>query len=510
EWAKLWSGLRQIGHPAMALYMPPGPTTGTPMLLASHDEPPALGPIRPLSPETRGDFLAQAAAGADFAFLVQSSPSTPELDWRSRHLRSLGYRRVRLPVFGAQAQLFSRRGPPPFARVTRLAGAATAAGAVRWARARLQDGSRRPPGPSGLGLAVVARVEKDGTVHESTFFASQRGESGYWRIGPADRDAVAEEQVWTGRGHTEMVVARAREDSLVVIAFPGLDTGGGLRLRCRGVATRGRPRGVEVLAELFVGDEPAAAAVCPGHSGAAAEVRVAAPPGRAGRTDVTVLLTALGGNADVAFRLDPSRVVPPAAGPAAPAPPITLAGGRALSASLERLEVYRTNRNGFGRVPSRLETSEVSAADLHERGGSGPEGALAAHWRLGGAPWDAVGRTVQRSGGETRSGLWAHPRAGTTLVIEAEAVRLARVLEGFYGLTDHAVEQGRLGRIPHPVHLRVFLDGAVVLAAEAPRTAGWRHISVPLAHARPEGRVRVEVTSDRDTWAHFVFDLWSR
>ena len=89
---------------------------------------------------------------------------------------------------------------------------------------------------------------------------------------------------------------------------------------------------------------------------------------------------------------------------------VILTDGRTLKDSVG-LRVYRKE------VARRLEASHdprtYSASEMHETKGPGGEGALRGRRALGPALWDAVGLTRQLSGGESREGLWAHPRDGT-------------------------------------------------------------------------------------------------
>jgi hypothetical protein len=305
EWTQLMEDIRKLQRPEMVLYMAPSPLTGTPTLIASRLDPTGAMRIRPLSEETRLDFLAEASQGRDFAFLTSDWYRTaPEQAWRVRHLEGLGYEHVPLRVAGADAQVFSRREGP-----------------------RL---------------------------------AAEAGESRRW----ADR--------------------------------------------------------------------------------------------------------------------------------------------------VPRLQVHRTGP-GSGRLQGRLETAPRSATDMHERSGPDGDGGLGVRWELGALPWDAVGRTRQRSGNDPRVGLWAHPRDGTTLVIESEETALGDALEGFYGLTDYSIEQSRAAKVSDPIRFRVSLDGETLLEREVPRARGWAPFSVALPRGGAGARrLRVEIGAPRDTWAHFVFDLAPR
>jgi dolichyl-phosphate-mannose-protein mannosyltransferase len=508
EWTKLVRGVLQVSRPNRAVYMVPSPFTGAPELIASRLAPRSAFVIRPLTEEARLEFLAAASEKRDCVFLWQEgTPHDPEQDWRAHHLGRLGYRRLLLSAAGATAEVFTAGEWPEFSSLSRLPVPTSSRGAMEWARTRLQDPSRWRDA-SSLGGALVARVEADGTARESRFFMSQGGESGYWRLTPADEDRVEQVRTTLGGVEAETLVGRVTDASLLLIVFPALDTHEALRLTCGAwPVSSSAQRGV-VSAEVFVADEEATVATCPlGRSEATVAETSHATSGR----PVTLALSAVGmDRADVLLRLEPIRH-PPAredGGPRTP-PPVAPARAGTLKDELGRLRVYRTSASGFGRVPGRFQSSPRPAAVMHEVTDGGNAGGIGPRWELGELPWDAVGLTLQESNHRPRWGLWAHPKDGTRLVIEADDVVLPHGLAGFYGLTDFSIEQAQAAGLTDPIEFRVRMAGQLLLAQAVPRVRGW----TPLTIAAPEGvhgRLRVEVAAARDTWAHFVFDLWPR
>jgi hypothetical protein len=511
EWTKLMSGLAQLHRPGMAVYMAPGPLTGTPTLVASQVDPTGGLEVRPLNEDTRQEFVAEAEGRRDFALLTnQWSPPDAEHDWRARHLEARGYHRLALHVTGATAQVFTAGEGPAFAAVTKLAAKPSPGDVVAWARGRATDASRPRTAATAWGRPLVARVDADGAARESTFFTSQRGESGYWRLSAVDGDAVEEARVGLGDAQRQVLLARPTAGSLLIIVFPEREAAVGLRLSCGGAPPIGQRKVGVVAAEVYLDGDLAAQSTCP--LGRWNETFVDTSRVGASAADVTVALTAVGMEAaEIALRLDRSRRGgSPATASSPPPGPVTLTAGRTLKDDLDRLRVSRVGAAGFGRVPALLETAPRSAAEMHEAAAAG-DGGLQARWQLGDLPWDAVGVTRQRIAGEARSGLWAHPKEGTTLVIEADAAALAGGLEGFYGLTDYSVGAASAAGISDPVHFRIFLDGRPLLSRDVPRARGWNRFDVDLAVSPPAaGRLRIEVDAARDDWAHFVFDLGSR
>jgi hypothetical protein len=227
--------------------------------------------------------------------------------------------------------------------------------------------------------------------------------------------------------------------------------------------------------------------------------------------DVVLLITTPADRTgDFGFRLATAARQAPAgpfeAGERSPSA-VILTDGRTLKDSVGRLRVYRME--GARRLEASYDPRTYSASEMHETKGPGGEGALRGRWALGPALWDAVGLTRQLSGGESREGLWAHPRDGTTLVIETPRVVTASRLRGYFGVTDFSVAQAMEHGMAAPVRVKILVDGRPVFDGEAPRQRGWQTFTIPITDGRAERSLRVEVTSGKDFWAHFVFDLWS-
>jgi hypothetical protein len=513
EWTKLMSGLAQLRRPHLVVSMAPGPLTGTPSLVASWLDPRGGLDVHDLTRDTRLEFMAQVDATRDFALLSTPwSPPDAEHEWRRRYLESRGYRRFDLSVTAATAQVFTSGGLPVFATVTPLPARLPSRDVVAWARDRAHDPARPRPSVGMWSDSLVARVDADGLAHESTFFASQHGENGGWRLGATGADTVEEGKATFGHGEEDAVYARPTGDSLLLLVFPHLDLRDGLRLTCGAAPPAAGQRKIGVVsAQVYLDDEEAAPATCPlgRWSEAIVDARAAGPT-----ADLTLALSTVGADhADVWLRFGRSgrSGAPRAPAPAPAAGPVTLTPARTLKDNLDRLRVFRIGASGFGRVTGRFETVPRSAAEMHEAPQAAGEGGLDARWQIGDLPWDAVGLTRQRLAGEVRPGLWAHPKEGTVLVIEADVAGLGDVIEGYYGLTDYSVETAKAARISEPVRFRVSLDRRLLLAREVPRAPGGTTFAAALGEAHATtGRLRVEVEAARDDWAHFVFDLWTR
>jgi hypothetical protein len=510
EWTKLMTGLGEIYTPSMMVYMPPSSPIGTPRLLAAQlNLPPGLQDIGDLSPDTHEQFLNEVQHGQDFVFLLYGNADNDEMRWRVHHLEEQQYRRAVIPVFGASAQIFTRSDVNGFAREQRLAPGSSPETIAAWARRQLQDRPTASSNSPRLADAVVARIGADGVVRQGRLFISQHGEHGSWRLGPQEWDAVEDARTSSGGVEQKMIAAHPASGSVLVVAFPTRTMRKSLEVSY-GIADTGLVfrRGANVNFELYVNGERKLDATCPNTPGwKALTVDTAALDGQPG--DVAMLITtADDASRHFAFRLDPSAQ--PAmrlTGGAQGSGPVVLTGGRRLSEAADRLRVYRAD--GDRRIDAQRDGRTYSAGDMHEATDSEGDGAVRRTWALGPLLWDAVGVTRQRSGGTGGDGLWAHPRDGTTLVVEAPVVKMGELLRGQFGFTDFAVASAKAAGVTAPVKFKVSIDGGVAFEQDATRTAGWTGLAIPVRGPDREHSLRIEISSAKDSWAHFVFDLWS-
>ncbi|MBZ5557114.1 MAG: glycosyltransferase family 39 protein [Acidobacteriia bacterium] len=511
EWTKLMDGLARIYRPSMMVYMPPGSPMGIPRLLAlQRGLAPELQRVRVLGPETRAEFLKEVERAQDFVFLAHERYGNDELSLRARYLEDHKYRKATLPVFGAHADIFTRGELDGFSREQRLAPDPSPDAIVAWARQELRQAPKPASAAPVLANAVVARVQSDGVAREGRLFISQRGESGSWRLGPLEWDAVEEVRTSSGAVEQDMIAAHPADQSVLVVAFPALEMKKSLRL-AYGIADSGLMfrSGADVNLTLYVNGAPTMDASCPNTPGW--KELAADTTSLDGKVaDVVMLITtAKDTSRHFAFRLDPSSQAAPRSVSDAShvSGPVVLTGGRTLKDAVDRLQVYRLE--GERRIDAQSERHTYAAGDMHEATGPGGEGAVSRRWALGPLLWDAVGVTRQFSGGEARDGVWAHPKNGTTLVIETSTARVGDLLRGYFGLTDFSVAQATGLGVTAPVRFKVSIDGRSAFEQEAARIRGWIGWAIPVGSADREHSLRIEISCATDSWAHFVFDLWS-
>lgn len=509
QWTKLMLGLQQIYRPSMEVYMPPGPPTGTPRFLARYlGLTDGLANVRPLGMETHAAFLDEVQRGKEFVFLVHWTYENAELQWRIRHLSEQGYQRTELPVWGARADVFTRRDLDSVSRRDRLNEPPSPANIVAWARREIQRRQNRPTPSIQLRDALVARVYRDGTLRRARLFTSQHGEDPSWKIGESGWDEVGESLQSSGGVERPVLTGRPTEGTVLVIGFPAVALNAAMTL-FHGITDRG-PRWTQVAGvrvALYVNGQEIARTPGPDVAGWR-ELRVDTSGLRGTAADVVLLITA---SNDVertfAFQLETDSNAAPALPAEASGGRVVLTGGRTLKDAVDQLTVYR--RSGANRFDAWRDGTSRSPIEMHEDPGARGEGSVTTQWRLGPLPWDAVGTTRQRSGGEARDGIWAHPRNGTTLVIETPAAEVGGVLRGYFGLTDYAVSRVSAAGVTAPVHISIALDGRLVFERDAGRRTGWQPFEVPVEVQRRERAIRIEIESGVDSWAHFVFDVWS-
>ncbi len=511
QWTKLMTTLAGVYRPSMVVYMPPASTIGIPRLLAERMGLAfGLKDIRVLDEGTHTQFITQVDGAQEFVFLVYGQYSNAELAWRSHYLEARDYQKTVLPVWGAHAEVFTRGGIEGFSETQQLPGKPTPENIVGWAARRLRQQPHAPTREPVLANALVARVQANGVIRESRLFASQRGESGAWRLGPAEWDAVEEVGTTSGGVERHMIAAHPEEHSMLVVAFPAVEMKKAVRLTY-GIADSGLVfrSGANVNVMVYVNGVLKVDVSCPNTPGwkeLAADT--ASLDGQAAEV-VMLITTPSDRSRHFAFRLEPSSNASSTSLEATShaSGAVLLNGGRTLKDAVDRLEVYRLE--GDRRIDARTEPHAYSASDMHEVAGAGGEGAVQRQWVFGTPLWDAVGVTRQRSGGGVRDGLWAHPRNGSTLVIETPAAKMGELLRGFAGLTDYSVMQATGLKLEAPVRFKILIDGRSAFEGEARRSRGWTEFAVPIGAAQGERHLRIEISCATDKWAHFVFDLGS-
>jgi hypothetical protein len=508
EWTKLMGAVERLYRPSMLAYMPPGSPMGIPRLIAVQGNmPDGLRNVRELSANTRDQFLQEVERQQEFIFFVYNGLENDEMRSRIRYLESRGYEKASIPTYGAGAQLFTRTTLDGWSQTQRID--PSSGSIVSWARQQLTVRSGNAGSDAPLGSALVARVDQDGTARMGQLFVSQRGEYGSWRLGPEIWDAVEDQPVTSGQIEQRSIAAHPASGSVLVVALPARAMGKSLALSYgiadTGIGFRG---GANVDIAIYVNGVRHASLSCPNTPGwKQFALDTALLEGQPADT-VLLLTTADDRSRHFAFRVDPSSV--PAVGSAAASDdrsPFILTGAHRLSDTVERLRVYRLDGNR--QIDSVSDGQTYSASDMHEATGNPGEGSVHRVWALGPPLWDAVGSTRQRSAGEIRKGIWAHPRDGTTLVIEALHLKLGELLRGEFGFTDHGVQMAASAGVTAPLNFRIALDGRTVFDQNVARTAGWSALAVSAGDARGERSLRIEIASAADKWGHFVFDLWS-
>jgi hypothetical protein len=510
QWTKLMIGVQQIYQPSIVVYMPPGPPAGTPRLLASYRGlASGLADIRPLSSATRAQFLTEVERTRDFVFLAQWSFENEELAWRSRYLVDRKYQRTVFPVWGARAEIFTHGEIDELSRAQRLEGDSSPSSIVSWARRRLHEKRRAAAAAPLIGEAVVARIDAQGALREGRLFTSQYGENGSWRLGPAEWDVIEQTRAFSGAVERAVITADPTADTVLVAAFPAVKMKTSVSVTYGIVESGSRlVSGADVNIQLYVDGVKKADAVCPNRPGWN-ELIVDTASLQGTPADIVVLMTSrershFAFDVATSSRITSMPIHDPTADASGPA---VLVGGSTLKDWIDRLSVYRTSDT------ARIEAQHVldvrSAGDMHEAAGPNGEGAVRTRWVLGPAVWDTVGVTRQRSGGEARDGLWAHPRDGTILVIEASVAPMGHLLRGYFGITDFAIAKAAELGVTAPVRMKILLDGRLSFENDVPRVRGWRTFAVPISDPQTIRSVRIEIECATDSWAHFIFDLWS-
>lgn len=511
EWSRVMVAFDKIFRKPISLYITRGYVRTVPQYVVDWKGlDPALGDIKVMYGSQRGEFQNEVQEGRNIAFLDQHGYLPDEYKRRVDYLRQNGYKNAVLYGWGAMVEYWSKEEVQGLFRQDRLGPAPEGAEIVKWARARLLQ--RIPPADIGnyLGGALVARVHEDGNVIESLMRSTQNGTECHWWAGNALWQSVREEVHTSAKVKKQMIWAHPLSESILVLAFPAIQMKNSLRFTY-GIADSGLwdEEGADVRMQIFINSAKVSDLTCPNMAGWK-EVSIDTRKYKEQSPDLTVLISTRRDEArhfcfnfESSGRLKEGDYHNPKARRT-----IKLTNDKILSDSIEYLNVYRLIPNG-SRIPSlEFDDATLTAHDMHERALLADEGGLFGRWVIGRYHWDSVGFTAQRFRDGLVGGIWAHPREGTTLVIEAKQVVLDTHLRVYYGLTDYAAERSKALGLKAPVHFRILIDGGEVYNTKVPRVWGLKSFS--LSTAEFEGGVhalRVEVESEDDSWAHFVFDL---
>lgn len=190
---------------------------------------------------------------------------------------------------------------------------------------------------------------------------------------------------------------------------------------------------------------------------------------------------------------------------------VTLTKQNRLSDFVKEMSVFRKGDYKDEAVEAlSYVTNYMTAEAMHEKEGPSLEGGLKERWLLGTREYEAVGKTWQRSAGELQQGVWAHPKSGKEIIIEVKRLQTKGLLRGCYGFTDHAMDYAERRKIEGNVKFEIYRNGWKALERNAERIRGWTYFTLTEEEWAQPGApdLKIRITSDNDSWAHFIFDLW--
>jgi hypothetical protein len=261
QWTKLMQAADRLYQPTMAIWMPPGSARGIPVAVAAHERlDPAFQQLEVLDGATRSQFDDELAAKKEFLFFAQDGFRNAEIEDWTRILEQAGYRHAVVRVPWASAEFFTQ-SDVAFVRKLRL-GDASRRTLLDWAVSEAPS-KRGAEQTSRLGNALVARAYPDGSVKQSVFYISQRGEDGYWKLGPAYWDAVYETRTTSGGIDRELMYAHPANDSVLIVAFPAVQARRSLSM-VYGIDDSGLvfEDGAEIKAEIYMNDDKLGEIIC--------------------------------------------------------------------------------------------------------------------------------------------------------------------------------------------------------------------------------------------------------
>lgn len=141
-----------------------------------------------------------------------------------------------------------------------------------------------------------------------------------------------------------------------------------------------------------------------------------------------------------------------------------------------------------------------------EEHGPDAEGLFRGRWRCGSEPWKTVAQVRQKLAGDLRDAVWLHPRDNGAVQATFPTVPLGDKLEGYFGLTDLAVQEAS-----YPVYVELWAGGRLVFRQNAdPKRRGWQPFSIDTRAWRGQSAdVAVRVETDKQRWRHFCIEAYT-
>jgi 4-amino-4-deoxy-L-arabinose transferase-like glycosyltransferase len=120
--------------------------------------------------------------------------------------------------------------------------------------------------------------------------------------------------------------------------------------------------------------------------------------------------------------------------------------------------------------------------------------------------WENYGKGFDRSDGDYREAIWAHPHQGGTLRAEYDDVPIGSSIRGFYGVNDLA--SARM-EVNSTITFKVYVDGKEVYTGRTGKEKGWNAFSTGNLTSKERASVAFETTIEpKDSWAHFFFNAY--
>ncbi len=167
---------------------------------------------------------------------------------------------------------------------------------------------------------------------------------------------------------------------------------------------------------------------------------------------------------------------------------------------IQKAEIRRVFDDGKIMRPDRFDVRPTYIRG--EERGPDDEGILKNRWLFSDNTWDTVCQSKQKSGGELRDCLWAHPVDNADLLITYPQVQLGSAISGATGITDLAARYRTTS-----VYFQVYVDDLKVLDQTHENRQGWNEFRVDTSQWAGESHdVTFRISCENERWRHFCFD----
>lgn len=492
-WSVVMKKLDAIYSHNMSLYYSPGFEIYAPIMAVDLNKlHPNLRSIRSVE-NSKNKFSKDLDAGKEIVLL---NSNDARFNWHRDELEQYQYQlKDRLGYAGAVADVYVKNGK------------SMKKGTINYQKINqkikqlMVDAKGVLGGNINLKNAFVALVSYEGDILKAGEYMPDENGRDHWRLGVDPWEYVGYVNAESQGVLQEMIWAHPKSDTVLLISFPLVNMADKIILKY-GIADSGirNAKGAPVKCSFFLGDQVLAKVLCENNPGWN-ELTFHPSSDNLSQENLNILIET---DDDTARHFCFN---------------IGFANENLINEELQLLsdkimsfKVYRAHKKYSTKNDCVFSIARIHKEELHDSG-SDEDCWADNRWVWGGKVWQMVARARLSSGGEPRTGVWMHPIKDSTIIAELVPIKLGKSINGFYGISDHAVEMAKQRNITAPIKFQILINDSVLFEKEVPRQSGWQEFSIPIGDKqalKSEGnKLTMRVSTKDDSWAHFMFDLQS-